>query len=86
MKRYMVDGGLVLLTACLLLILLIAVKLPFFTIFLIGCFIFIAGLISSLFFDKATKPRRITILVSGSGGFSALLIWLLVRFLLSRLQ
>lgn len=86
MKRPVLDAGLSLLVSCLFLFLLIVTRLPFFYIFIIGCALFLGGLIIALFFNKQTMGRRWSLIISYIGGFSALIIWLLVRFLISRLQ
>ncbi len=86
MARFLKDTAVVFVVSIVYLIGIITCRVPFFMIFLVGCVLFIGGLITALFFNKGTKERRVSLTVAFTGLMSSIEIWVLVVYLLARLQ
>lgn len=85
MRRVFTEGGLTLIITFVYLFVLIVLRVPFFTIFLIGCSLFVIGVLGMLFFKNDLPARKFSMYVGLTGGLSAVFIWLFVHYLLSKL-
>jgi hypothetical protein len=85
MRRVLKEGCLVLLITLCYLLGIIALRVPFLTIFIIGCALFGIGGFGVIFFKKDLPVKNVLRYIGLVGIMSAVFIWVLVHFMMSKL-
>lgn len=85
MRRVFKEVCLALLITLCYLFVIIALRVPFLTIFIIGCVLFGIGVFGVIFLKKDLPAKRFIRYLGLVGIMSAIFIWVLVKFMMSKL-
>ena len=85
MRRILKEGGLALGISLCYLLVMIVLRIPFFTIFIVGWVLLGIGIVGIIFFKEDLLAKKFSRYVGLVGILSSVLIWLFVHYLLSKL-